>query len=354
MNEQTQNSVTRIAGMEFTEEQTTALRDYFKDEWQREEIRAAIGVIMEVLASHDDKLPDGKLDRQISLLLLHGSIQNDIIDRFYRKVTEWNEEALQKANDHDVGVWRSLYDIIVPEMRAKLRTGDASMKTYQVNGKSYTEEEVTAIHAFRQGRLNAGIADDAVHSALSMLRENYPKIEKFAQNHLPEITKECRSKFCSWESENYAYLADCGKSFPDYAYEFIRDLYDKRKDAESRKVEEQAPAAKQYGTGHARYDIDGKVYDEVFLDKLYTFWRQKKIEDELLNTLDNLYLFPDRESCTDEELHERRNWLMSKLAPLWDMYDTAQRDLAYDERGMDDLIRNDVQDLLAGRDLPYR
>ncbi len=314
---------------------------------------------MEVLSNHDDGLPDGKLDRQISLLLLHGSIQNDIIDRFHSKVPEWNEEALQAANDHDVGVWRSLYDIIVPEMRAKLKAGDANARTYQVNGKTYTEKEVTAIHTFWQGRLNAGIADDAIHSALSILRENNPKIETFAQTHLPEITRECRSQFCSWESENYAYLADCGKSFSDYAYEFIRDLYDEKKDELLRKAKEQdaalpAPAAPQYGTGHARYNVDGEPYEGKFLEKLYTFWRQKKIEDELLNALDNLYLFPDQESCTEEEFIKRRDWLMSKLAPLWDMYDTAQRDLAYDEHGMDDLIRNDVQNLLAGRELPYR
>ena len=112
--------------------------------------------------------------------------------------------------------------------------------------------------------------------------------------------------------------------------------------------------APQYGTGSGKYAIDGKVYTQAFLEKIYTFWRQKLIEDELLNALDNLDLFPDRGSCTEKEFIKRRNYLMSKLAPLWDMYDTAQRDLAYDERGMDELIRDDVEILLAGKDLRYR
>ena len=66
MNERTQDGTTRIAGMEFSEEQTAALRTHFKEEWQKEEIRAAIGVITEVLSNHDDSLPNGKLDQQIS------------------------------------------------------------------------------------------------------------------------------------------------------------------------------------------------------------------------------------------------------------------------------------------------
>ena len=146
MNEQIQSDVARIAGMEVSKEQLESLRSYFKEEWQREEIRSAISVITEVLASHNGSQPDDRLDQQISLLLLHGSVQNDIIDRFHHKVPEWNEEALREANEHGTGVWRSLYDIIIPEMKAKLRTGDANAKTYQVNGKTYTENEVIAIY----------------------------------------------------------------------------------------------------------------------------------------------------------------------------------------------------------------
>ncbi len=111
--------------------------------------------------------------------------------------------------------------------------------------------------------------------------------------------------------------------------------------------------APRYGTGFGEYTIDGKLYTRASLKKIYTFWRQKLIEDELLNALDNLDLFPDQGSCTEEEFIKRRNYLMSKLAPLWDMYDTAQRDLAYDERGMDELIHEDVETLLAGKDLHY-
>ncbi|MBQ9564608.1 MAG: hypothetical protein IJU98_03370, partial [Synergistaceae bacterium] len=185
MNERTQNGVTRIAGMELSEEQTAALRTHFKEEWQREEIRAAISVIMEVLANHDDGLSDGKLDRQISLLLLHGSIQNDIIDRFHNKVPEWNEEALQAANDHDVGVWRSLYDIIVPEMRAKLKTGDANARTYQVNGKTYTEEEVVAVHDLWQGIQDYKTVSEGVDIALEILDD--AGIDDYTHDNDPEI-----------------------------------------------------------------------------------------------------------------------------------------------------------------------
>ncbi len=108
-----------------------------------------------------------------------------------------------------------------------------------------------------------------------------------------------------------------------------------------------------YGTGYNQYALDGEVYDREFLDKLYNFWRQKKIEDELLNALNHLDLFPDQESYAEDEFAERRNALMTKLTPLWNMYDTAQCDLAYDERSMDELIKEDVETLLAGKELPY-
>ena len=196
MNEQTQNDVTRIAGMEFSEAQIEVMRTHFKEEWQREEIRSAISVITEVLASHNGSQPDDRLDQQISLLLLHGSVQNDIIDRFHHKVPEWNEEALREANEHGTGVWRSLYDIIIPEMKAKLRTGDANAKTYQVNGKTYTENEVIAIYDMWQKIQDYKSASESVDIALDMTGN--PDIAGYAHDNDPEIMEQCLKALPDW------------------------------------------------------------------------------------------------------------------------------------------------------------
>ena len=231
MNERAQNGVIRIAGMEFSEEQTAALRTHFKEEWQKEEIRAAIGVITEVLSNHDDSLPNGKLDQQISLLLLHGSIQNDIIDRFHNKVTEWNEEALQAANDHDVGVWRSLYDIIIPEMRAKLRAGDTNVKTYQVNGKTYTENEVIAIYDMWKQMQDYKIVSDSVDAALDLLDD--PDIEDYAHDNDPEVMDRCLASLPKWRKRQRDYLANQEMLLHHFIRDQLMDIYMSRNSGEA-------------------------------------------------------------------------------------------------------------------------
>ena len=223
MNGYTQDGITHIAGMELTGAQMEALRSWFREEWQREEIRDAISVIIEVLASHDDGQPDGKIDKQLSLLLLHKSIQEDIVDRFHHKVPEWNEEALQEANDHDVGVWRSLYDLIVPEMRAKLRTEDADMRTYQVNGKTYTESEVMAIYDMWQEMQDYKTVSEAVDAALEILDD--PDIDDYAHDNDPEIMEQCLAALPDWRKRQRGYLAKQEMLLHHLICDRIMDMY---------------------------------------------------------------------------------------------------------------------------------
>lgn len=190
-------SETRIAGMKFDEGQMDALRSYFREEWQREEIRGAISVIMEVLSCHDGSDPNDEIDHEISSQLLEQDIEEDIVDRFHHKVPEWNEEALREANNHDVGVWRFLYDIIVPEMRAKLRKkDDTKVRTYTVNGKTYTETEVVAIYGMWKGIQNYNHVSDSVDIALDMLDD--PDIREYAQRNDSDIMEQCLKSLPDW------------------------------------------------------------------------------------------------------------------------------------------------------------
>ena len=186
-----------IAGMKFDEGQIEALRSYFREEWQREEIRGAISIIMEVLSSHNGGEPDDEIDQEISVRLLEQDIENDIVDRFHHRVPEWNEEALREANNHDVGVWRSLYDIIVPEMRARLRREAASkVKTYSVNGKTYTEEEVIAIYDVWKGIQDNNAISESLDLALDMLGDD--DIREYAHNNDPDIMEQCLKSLPDW------------------------------------------------------------------------------------------------------------------------------------------------------------
>ncbi len=197
MTERTKNCVTHIAGMEFSDRQISALRAYFKEEWQREEIKAAISVIIEVLSAHNGSDPNDEIDQEISSQLLEQDIEDDIVDRFHHKVPEWNEEALREANNHDVGVWRFLYDIIVPEMQAKLRKkDDAKLRTYTVNGKTYTETEVVAIYDMWTDIQNYNAVSDSVDIALDML-EN-PDFVEYAQRNDPDIMEQCLKSLPGW------------------------------------------------------------------------------------------------------------------------------------------------------------
>ena len=233
MIDRTQNGVTHIAGMNFDENQMTVLRAYFKEEWQREEVRNAIGVIMEVLASHDDGQPDNKLDQQISLLLLHGSIQNDIVERFYSKVPGWNEEALQEANDHGVGVWRSLYDIIVPEMRAKLKPEDANARTHQVNGKTYTEAEVVAIYNMWQAIQDYNAISESVDLALEMIGN--PDVAEYARKNDPEIMERCLESLSDWRGWQDELLSQHSLLLHYLVKDKLKEMYEKRRKEQDQK-----------------------------------------------------------------------------------------------------------------------
>lgn len=93
------------------------LREYFKQEWREDEIRKALCIIQEVLLNHDATDPSMKYDHGIALALRDEGVIEDIVKEYSKDVPDWTEEALQFANDHDVGVWRSLYDAIVQPLR---------------------------------------------------------------------------------------------------------------------------------------------------------------------------------------------------------------------------------------------
>ena len=99
------------------------LREYFKQEWLEDEIRKALCIIQEVLICHDTDDPSLKHDHEIALALTDEEVVEDIVKEYSKNVPCWTEEALQFANDHDIGVWRRLYDAIVPSLRFARRLG---------------------------------------------------------------------------------------------------------------------------------------------------------------------------------------------------------------------------------------
>ncbi len=70
------------------------------------------------------------------------------------------------------------------------------MKIYQVNGKSYTENEVIAIHDMWQDIQNRDLISVCIELALAMIGDD--EVSEYARNNEPEIMEQCLAALPEW------------------------------------------------------------------------------------------------------------------------------------------------------------
>lgn len=70
------------------------------------------------------------------------------------------------------------------------------MKTYQVNGKSYTEDEVIAIHAMWQDILDQNNVKEGMELALVMIGDD--EVSEYACNNEQDIVAQCLEALPEW------------------------------------------------------------------------------------------------------------------------------------------------------------
>lgn len=70
------------------------------------------------------------------------------------------------------------------------------MKTYQVNGKDYTEDEVIAIHAMWQDIQEHENIKDYIELALVMIDDD--RVSEYARNNKFHIIEQCLEDLPEW------------------------------------------------------------------------------------------------------------------------------------------------------------
>ena len=70
------------------------------------------------------------------------------------------------------------------------------MKTYQVNGKTYTEDEVIAIHAMWQGILDQNNVKESVELALAMIGDD--EVSGYVRSNEQNIIAQCVETLPEW------------------------------------------------------------------------------------------------------------------------------------------------------------
>ena len=70
------------------------------------------------------------------------------------------------------------------------------MKTYQVNGKSYTEDEVIAIHSMWQNIQDRNNIGEYIELALAMIGDD--RVSEYVRNNKPDIVEQCLKALPEW------------------------------------------------------------------------------------------------------------------------------------------------------------
>ena len=70
------------------------------------------------------------------------------------------------------------------------------MKTYQLNGKSYTEDEVIAVHDMWQAVLERDSIKYDIELALDVIRDS--DISEYVRNNEAEIIEQCLENLLDW------------------------------------------------------------------------------------------------------------------------------------------------------------
>lgn len=70
------------------------------------------------------------------------------------------------------------------------------MKTYQLNGKTYTENEVIAIHSMWQNIQDRNNISECIELALAMLGDS--EVSEYAHNNKLHIIEQCLEDLPEW------------------------------------------------------------------------------------------------------------------------------------------------------------
>lgn len=70
------------------------------------------------------------------------------------------------------------------------------MKTYQVNGRTYTEDEVVAIHAMWQGTQERDNIKECIELALAMIGDD--EVAEYVRNNERDIIEQCLQALPEW------------------------------------------------------------------------------------------------------------------------------------------------------------
>lgn len=70
------------------------------------------------------------------------------------------------------------------------------MKIYQLKGKSYTEDEVIAIHAMWQGLQNRGNVKECIELALAMIGDD--EVAEYVHHNERDIIEQCLKALPEW------------------------------------------------------------------------------------------------------------------------------------------------------------
>lgn len=70
------------------------------------------------------------------------------------------------------------------------------MKTYQLNEKTYTEDEVIAIHAMWQDIIDRDNIKEYVELALAMIGDD--EVSEYVRNNERDIIEQCLQAFPEW------------------------------------------------------------------------------------------------------------------------------------------------------------
>ena len=70
------------------------------------------------------------------------------------------------------------------------------MKTYQVNGRTYTEDEVVVIHAMWQNILERDNIKECIELALAMIGDD--EVSEYVRNNERDIIEQCLQALPEW------------------------------------------------------------------------------------------------------------------------------------------------------------
>lgn len=102
---------------------------------------------------------------------------------------------------------------------------------YQVEGKTYTQAEMIAVHKAWQRILDVAAIDDAIDEALDILDRFYPvsDIRKYAHNNDPDIVTACIDRLGDYRKKQEELLESRRMDLLQLAIEVVESGYKQSK-----------------------------------------------------------------------------------------------------------------------------